>query len=88
MQSGELKGKEYIGAPILQNKIVNEERMKAAQAAMAGGQQQGSGSILDGLLANADQLQGITAIAEPAPVMAAGVAGLLRFKRGVLVFLT
>jgi hypothetical protein len=37
MQSGELKGKEYIGAPILQNKIVNEERMKAAQAAMAGG---------------------------------------------------
>jgi hypothetical protein len=45
MQSGELKGKEYIGAPILQNKIVNEERMKAAQAAMAGGQQQGSGSI-------------------------------------------
>jgi hypothetical protein len=84
MQSGELKGKEYIGAPILQNKIVNEERMKAAQAAMAGGQQQGSGSILDGLLANADQLQGITAIAEPAPVMAAG-GGIVAFAGGDLV---
>jgi hypothetical protein len=83
MQSGELKGKEYIGAPILQNKIVNEERMKAAQAAMAGGQQQGSGSILDGLLANADQLQGITAIAEPAPVMAAG-GGIVAFQAGGL----
>jgi hypothetical protein len=85
MQSGELKGKEYIGAPILQNKIVNEERMKAAQAAMAGGQQQGSGSILDGLLANADQLQGITAIAEPAPVMAAG-GGVVAFQAGGLSF--
>jgi hypothetical protein len=85
MQSGELKGKEYIGAPILQNKIVNEERMKAAQAAMAGGQQQGSGSILDGLLANADQLQGITAIAEPAPVMAAG-GGIVAFQAGGLSF--
>jgi hypothetical protein len=85
MQSGELKGKEYIGAPILQNKIVNEERMKAAQAAMAGGQQQGSGSILDGLLANADQLQGITAIAEPAPVMAAG-GGIIAFQAGGLSF--
>jgi hypothetical protein len=84
MQSGELKGKEYIGAPILQNKIVNEERMKAAQAAMAGGQQQGSGSILDGLLANADQLQGITSIAEPAPVMAAG-GGVVAFAGGDLV---
>ena len=83
MQSGELKGKEYIGAPILQNKIVNEERMKAAQAAMAGGQQQGSGSILDGLLANADQLQGITSIAEPAPVMAAG-GGVVAFQAGGL----
>jgi hypothetical protein len=82
MQSGELKGKEYIGAPILQNKIVNEERMKAAQAAMAGGQQQGSGSILDGLLANADQLQGITSIAEPAPVMAAGGGGIVAFEDG------
>jgi hypothetical protein len=39
MQSGELKGKEYIGAPILQNKVVDAERMKMAQAAMAGGQQ-------------------------------------------------
>jgi hypothetical protein len=85
MQSGELKGKEYIGAPILQNKIVNEERMKAAQAAMAGGQQQGSGSILDGLLANADQLQGITAIAEPAPVMVAG-GGIVAFQAGGLSF--
>jgi hypothetical protein len=85
MQSGELKGKEYIGAPILQNKIVNEERMKAAQAAMAGGQQQGSGSILDGLLANADQLQGITDIAEPAPVMAAG-GGVVAFQAGGLSF--
>jgi hypothetical protein len=82
MQSGELKGKEYIGAPILQNKIVNEERMKAAQAAMAGGQQQGSGSILDGLLAKADQLQGITSIAEPAPVMAAGGGGIVAFEDG------
>jgi hypothetical protein len=82
MQSGELKGKEYIGAPILQNKIVNEERMKAAQAAMAGGQQQGSGSILDGLLAKADQLQGITSIAEPTqPVTAAG-GGVVAFQAG------
>jgi hypothetical protein len=82
MQSGELKGKEYIGAPILQNKIVNEERMKAAQAAMAGGQQQGSGSILDGLLANADQLQGITDIVEP--IEAAG-GGVVAFAGGDLV---
>jgi hypothetical protein len=82
MQSGELKGKEYIGAPILQNKIVNEERMKAAQAAMAGGQQQGSGSILDGLLAKADQLQGITDIVEP--IEAAG-GGVVAFAGGDLV---
>jgi hypothetical protein len=88
MQSGELKGKEYIGAPILQNKIVNEERMKAAQAAMAGGQQQGSGSILDGLLANADQLQGITDIAEPTqPVTAAGggVVAFQAYKNNVII---
>jgi hypothetical protein len=31
MQSGQLKGKEYIGMPILQNKVAEAERMKMAQ---------------------------------------------------------
>jgi hypothetical protein len=34
-------------------------------------------------MANADQLQGITAIAEPAPVMAAG-GGIIAFQAGGL----
>jgi hypothetical protein len=45
----------------------------------------GKRSISDGLLANADQLQGITAIAEPAPVMAAG-GGIIAFQAGGLSF--
>lgn len=82
MQSGELKGKEYIGAPILQNKVVDAERAKMAQAAMAANQQRDGSSILDGLMAKADQLQGITDIAQPAqPVMAAG-GGMVAFSDG------
>jgi hypothetical protein len=76
MQSGQLKNKEYIGMPILQNKIVDAERMKMAQAMMGQQGQQGQPqSISDALMAKADQLQGITSIAEPAPVMAAGGGG-------------
>jgi hypothetical protein len=61
MQSGQLKNKEYIGMPILQNKIVDAERMKMAQAMMGQQGQQGQPqSISDALMAKADQLQGIT----------------------------
>jgi hypothetical protein len=79
MQSGQLKNKEYIGMPILQNKVAEAERMKMAQAMM--GQQGQQQSISDALMAKADQLQGITSIAEPAPVMAAG-GGVVAFQAG------
>jgi hypothetical protein len=80
MQSGQLKNKEYIGMPILQNKVAEAERMKMAQAMMGRqGQQQ---SISDALMAKADQLQGITSIAEPTqPVTAAG-GGVVAFQAG------
>jgi hypothetical protein len=82
MQSGQLKGKEYIGAPILQNKVVDAERAKMAQTMMAANQQQGGNSILSGLMTKADQLQGITDIAEPVqPVTAAG-GGVVAFEQG------
>jgi hypothetical protein len=80
MQSGQLKNKEYIGMPILQNKVAEAERMKMAQAMM--GQQGQQQSISDALMAKADQLQGITSIAEPTqPVTAAG-GGVVAFQAG------
>jgi hypothetical protein len=72
----------YVGMPILEQKVNEAERMKMAQAMM--GQQGQQQSISDALMAKADQLQGITAIAEPAPVMAAG-GGVVAFAGGDLV---
>jgi hypothetical protein len=68
----------YVGMPILENKVNEAERMKMAQAMMG---QQGQQSISDALMAKANQLQGITSIAEPAPVMAAG-GGVVAFQAG------
>jgi hypothetical protein len=78
MQSGQLKNKEYIGMPILQNKVAEAERMKMAQTMMSPqqGQQQ---SISDALMAKADQLQGVE------PVMVAG-GGIVAFQAGGLSF--
>lgn len=70
----------YVGMPILENKVNEAERMKMAQAMMGSGQQGGQ-SISDALMAKADQLQGITAVAEP--VMAAG-GGMVAFAEGGL----
>jgi hypothetical protein len=75
MQSGELKGKEYIGMPILQNKVAEAERMKMAQTMM--GQQEQPQSISDALMAKANQFQGAE------PVMAAG-GGIIAFQAGGL----
>jgi hypothetical protein len=72
----------YVGMPILEQKVNEAERMKMAQAMM--GQQGQPQSISDALMAKADQLQGITSIAEPAPVMAAG-GGVVAFAGGDLV---
>jgi hypothetical protein len=69
----------YVGMPILEQKVNEAERMKMAQAMM--GQQGQQQSISDALMAKADQLQGITSIAEPAPVMAAG-GGVVAFQAG------
>jgi hypothetical protein len=77
MQSGSLP--KYIGMPILENEVAKAERMKMAQMAMAQGQQQGIPSIADEIEAKADQLQGITDIAQP--VMAAG-GGMVAFEQG------
>jgi hypothetical protein len=71
----------YVGMPILEQKVAEAERMKMAQAMM--GQQGQQESISDALMAKADQLQGITDIAEPAPVMAAG-GGVVAFQAGGL----
>jgi hypothetical protein len=75
----------YVGMPILENKVNEAERMKMAQAMMGQQGQQGQPqSISDALMAKADQLQGITSIAEPAPVMAAG-GGVVAFAGGDVV---
>jgi len=75
----------YVGMPILENKVAEAERMKMAQAMMGQQGQQGQPqSISDALMAKADQLQGITSIAEPAPVMAAG-GGVVAFAGGDVV---
>jgi replication fork clamp-binding protein CrfC len=49
MQSGQLKGKEYIGMPILQNKVAEAERMKMAQTMMGSEQQGQPQSISDAI---------------------------------------
>jgi len=67
----------YVGMPILEQKVNEAERMKMAQAMM--GQQGQPQSISDALMAKADQLQGITSIAEP--IEAAG-GGVVAFQAG------
>ena len=80
MRSGSLP--KYIGMPILENEVAKAERMKMDQMLMAQSQQQGRPSISDEIEAKADQLQGITAVAEP--VRAAG-GGVVAFAGGDLV---
>jgi hypothetical protein len=69
----------YIGAPVLENKVNEAERMKMAQAMM--GQQGQQPSIFEGLMAKADQVQGIDALPVGNMVGAAG-GGIVAFEDG------
>jgi hypothetical protein len=72
MQSGQLKGKEYIGMPILQNKVAEAERMKMAQTMMGSEQQGQPQSISDVLMQRASTVN-----------VAGG--GMIAFETGGLV---
>jgi hypothetical protein len=72
MQSGQLKGKEYIGMPILQNKVAEAERMKMAQTMMGSEQQGQPQSISDVLMQRASTVN-----------VAGG--GMIAFEAGGLV---